>query len=94
MLWCCSLTECCWLVHCAAVAGMGWPASSYQLELELELEMNKWHLSSGGDQIPGTSSGSVDGHCCSTFKEFFGFKGLLHLIGPAFSPFAVFEVLP
>ena len=89
------MTECCWLVHCAAVAGTGWPASSYQLEHEV----NKWHFSSGGDQVSGTSSGSVDTVAQPLKKPLAlgpssGSLGEEHLIGPAFSPLAVSKVLP
>ena len=66
-----SLNECCWLVHCAAVVGTGWPASSYQLELEVD----KWHFS-GGDQVSGTSSGSET----LLLNIGFGFEGLLVVV--------------
>lgn len=37
---CCLLAECNWLVHCAVVAGICWPAPSYQHELRV----NMWHF--------------------------------------------------
>ena len=38
---CCLLAECNWLVHCAVVAGIRWPAPpSYQRELRV----NMWHF--------------------------------------------------